>query len=434
MRWLAFAIVAGSATAGCAGETGTISLELVTAPGSQLIDSVARIRLTVTDPHAVLEAMRGPDGFNLAIDVDATGDSGSLIVEGFDANNTLIASGMSPPFPVAAIDARIRIYVAPPMSIARSPSSTALAVSDLAVAALPFRAMFAGGRDVNGAPVAAVGVYNAFDHTITAGVDTPFARGGIALAPNVVNTVYMFGGTAADGSDTGTLVRYDTTAEPNGAVTTIGDQPALARSHQLALRIGADRFLITGGPPLVLEAGVLTPRADLAALPPAGAAVLTTTGEYAAVLAGADGVIWFHDDQFTITPGDRDRAGVTALPDGKIAIAGGGTVDTARDLVIVDPLTGASTVTSSALATARFSPAVAATQRHLVIAGGVDQLGAPIATAEVFDAATLARLAELAVEPRAGAVAVALPTDQVLIAGGASVTDAIELFTPGPPP
>ncbi|MGE0549304.1 MAG: hypothetical protein AB7O24_16120 [Kofleriaceae bacterium] len=429
MKWLAIALVTA-----CSGQTGTVSVELTTAPGSQLIDSVTRIRMTVTNPHAELEATRGANGFNLAIEVEATGDSGALIIEGFDANDALIASGMSPPFPIAAIEAHLRIYVAPPMSIGRSPSTLAIPVSDLAVVALPFRAMFAGGRDAAGSPVGSVGIYNAFDHTVTAGVDTPFARGGIALAANVVNAVYMFGGTAADGSDTGALVRYDTGVAPNGAATTLGDQPGFARSHQIALRIGSDRFLISGTPPLLLDGGGVTARTDLASLPAAGATVLTSTGEFVAVLAGAEGVIWFHDDQFIVTPGNRARAGVAALPNGTIVVAGGGAADTARDLVTVDPSSGAITTATGVLVTARYSPAVAATQRHLVIAGGVDELGAPIATAEVFDATTLARLTELALEPRAGAFAVALPTDQVLIAGGAAVTDAIELFTPGPPP
>jgi hypothetical protein len=86
-----------------------------------------------------------------------------------------------------------------------------------------------------------------------------------------------------------------------------------------------------------------------------------------------------------------------------------------------------------ALSTPRIRPAVATTPRHVVVAGGTDASGAPIATADVLDARTLARLATLPILARTGGFAIALPNDQVLLGGGAPAAAALELFTPEPP-
>src|SRR5207244_5019841 len=89
---------------------------------STVLDGVQRLRVTITDPLTVVEANRGASGFDLALDVDASGGPGTLIVEGFDDGSALIATGASPPFAVAAIDARIVVYMAAPFSIEPSPS------------------------------------------------------------------------------------------------------------------------------------------------------------------------------------------------------------------------------------------------------------------------------------------------------------------------
>ena len=83
------------ALAACTGSTGTIQLELTAAPGSNVIEAVQRLRVTLTDPPFVTEAVRTDNGFNILIDVEASGTAGTLIVEGFDDNDSLVATGMS---------------------------------------------------------------------------------------------------------------------------------------------------------------------------------------------------------------------------------------------------------------------------------------------------------------------------------------------------
>ena len=128
------------------------------------------------------------------------------------------------------------------------------------------------------------------------------------------------------------------------------------------------------------------------------------------------------------TPTARTGATVVALPGGSVAVVCG-TAPGAR----IDGATGAITALSAVPATPRTGCAAAATARHLVIAGGTGALD----SVEVFDATTLAPVATATLTvPRTGASALALPNGQVLIAGGTDGSGApiatLELFTPEP--
>ena len=92
--------------AACGGTTGTLAVDLVTAPDSHVLDAVQRLRLTLTEPHQVVEAVRGAAGFDVALELDATSAAGALIVEGFDAGGALVACGQSPQLPLGGINAR----------------------------------------------------------------------------------------------------------------------------------------------------------------------------------------------------------------------------------------------------------------------------------------------------------------------------------------
>src|SRR3569623_1084884 len=114
------------------------------------------------------------------------------------------------------------------------------------------------------------------------------------------------------------------------------------------------------------------------------------------------------------------RAAVVALPTGKFAVVCG------PSPALVDPATG--TLTPLTI-TAPAGCGAAVTHRHLVIAAD--------ATAQVFDATTLAPIAQPAlVAPRAAPDLIALPNGQVLSAGGTDPTGkpiaTLELFTPEP--
>jgi len=420
--------------AACQGSTGTIQLELVTAPGSNLLDGVQQLRITITDPPSVAIADRTPSGFDLVLEVEATGTAGVLIVEGFDDAESLVATGASPPFAVSAIDARIVIYMAAPLTIERAPTSLPVARTGVAATSLSYGFALAGGADGAGVPSDDIFIYNTFDHSLLAGLAMPEPRSFQTLAVGSNNVVYLFGGVDADNAPTGSLWRFDTNVKPSGAYTASEEDVALARAGASALTFAPEDTIITGTPPIDLRFGLLTARTDRATLAASGAAE-TLNGEKLAVFA-ADPIVRLADDSFDTVSGSANELSAAAtLPDGRVVFAGGGALGSTTpqpELVIVDPTTGI-TSTQPTLSSLRESPAVAATDRYLVVAGGLDGNIAPVPTADIFDARSLQLVATVPCEARSGAKALALPNGQVAIVGGVPANDVIELFTPPPP-
>jgi hypothetical protein len=417
--------------AACSGENGDVTISLTTAPGSTVLDGVQTLRLTITNPPQVTTAERTGAGFDIVLDLPAEGSTGAVIVEGLDASGARVAVGESPPFPFGGIDAHIVIYMAAPNSLGVAPLTLTPARSDLGIGALGYGAIIAGGHDATGAPTDDVAIYNAFDHSLIDGMALPEKRAGQALAVGANGIVYMFGGVDDTGPPVDSLWRFDTTSAPNGSYADFGDKPGFARAGAIAVPLGSDNFLISGMPAAELSGGTgsLTARTEVASLPPAGASVLATDGVVTSLFAGDTGLVRFRNGAFdTLDATPRPGASVTALPDGKLAVACGG--PTLR----VDAATGAVEMFTTHAET---GCAIAATKRHLVIAGGTN-LGMVTAAVEIDDATTLQPVATatLAV-PRTGATAIALPNDQVLIVGGTDATgkpiETLELFTPDAP-
>ena len=360
--------------AACNGTVGTLSVTLTTAPGSTLLDGAQTLNLTITNPHQVTTATRGAHGFTIDLQMPATTATGSIIVEALDASGTRIAAGESPPVPFGAVDATIAIY-------------------------------------------------NAFDHSLTGGLALPAARSGVAVGVGANNQVYLFGGSDDAGTPTGTAWRFDTNAAPNGAYTDFGDKAGFARADAALVPLGNDHFLITGNPAAELNGlgGTVAAHTEIASLPAAGASLVGTDGIVTSVFAGDTGIVRYRNATFdTLDTTPRTGAAVVALPTGKLAVVCG------PSPVLVDPATGALTPLTI---TAPAGCGAAATARHLVIAAD--------ATAQVFDATTLAPIAQPAlVAPRTSPNLIALPNGQVLIAGGTDTSGkpiaTLELFTPEP--
>ncbi|MEO8845625.1 MAG: hypothetical protein ABI591_04310 [Kofleriaceae bacterium] len=427
------------AVAGCQGTVGTVDVTLAVSPGSTLLDGVETVRLTLTNPPQVATSQRSPTGgFAIDLELDATGATGSLIVDGLAANGTTIATGATPPFPFGGIAANIVVFLAAPDSI-----STALVTLDpprtqLAGVPVSYGAVYIGGALGDGTPSAATAIYNAFDHAFQVGVVLPEAKSAVALAVGTSgNYVYVFGGTDATGAPSETVQRFDTSVAPAGAITDFGAFAGFARTGQTALSIGNENILVSGTPAAVLSgtARTVTARGDLAGLPPSAAELTASDGVGTAIFAGATGVTRYRNDAFDaldVAAAARDGAVVVALTAGKVGVVCG-----AGDLVRIDAATGTAD-TFPIPSAPRTGCAVAATPRHLVIAGGTNAGGDLATTAEIYDTGTLALIATqpLAV-PRTGATATALPNGQVLIAGGVDATGApvgtLELFTPDSP-
>ena len=423
--------------AGCESTTGTIRLELATAPGSTVLDGVETLRLTLTNPREVEEAPRGANGsFDLTLSFPAAGEIGSLYVEGLDAGGALVATGASPPFSIGPTNAHVVIYIAAPLSIAPAPVALGPARSAVAAVALPYGVLFAGGHDASGAASDAISIYNVYDHTLAGGQAMPIKRSSVVLAASTSGLVYVLGGLGEAGTEVATLLAFNTTVAPAGAWISLGEQPSFARAGEVAIATGTDRFLVTGAPPGELAGGAIAARTDLAALPASGASLTGTDGVRSALFAGDSGLVQFRDDRFTVLsggtapPAGHPHVAVTGIPGSNKFVVAGRTTD----VVLVDAATGSLDPHRGVLSVARDGPAIGATDRYVVVAGGTDAAAAPIPSADVLDAHTLARVATVPVAPRAGTQAFALANGQLLIAGGSTATDLIELFTPAPPP
>lgn len=412
------------ALAACTGSTGTIQLELTTAPGSNVIEAVQRLRVTLTDPPFVTEAVRTDNGFNILIDVEASGTAGTLIVEGFDDNDSLVATGMSPPFAVSAINARIIVYVAAPLTIANAPTRLPAARVGVASTPLTYGFAVAGGEDVSGTRSDSIFIYNSFDHTLTAGLAMPAVKSFQAIATGSNNAVYLFGGLGSDGAPTGSLWRFDTTAQPSGAYSVQPDAVELARSAAPTITLSSEHYVIAGTPPVNLDFGVASARSDVPVL--ATGAGIVIDDRAIGVFAG-DPVTRLEDDVF-------EPYAISTEPDTTAAVVGTSVAFTTAttELLVLDPSAVSAPRAIDALSVVRHHPAIAATSRFVVIAGGTDDLGAPIASADILDATTFALIATVPCLARSNATAHAMANDQIAIVGGEPANDAIELFTPPP--
>lgn len=449
----ALAVTAAAGLAGCVGADGTIAITIVTAPGSAVMDDVTHVRMTLTNPLQVVEADRDADGgFDLVIEVVAEGPSGEVLFEGFDAGGNTLAYGRAPPLPIAAIDADISIYVAAPRSLAGAPADLGVGRTEIGTAPLEYGTLLAGGRDASGAPTADLEIYNAYDHDVQRGQDLPEARAGLGAGSGIIGFVYLFGGEDAEGDPRGSLWRFDTTVEPDGAWLEGAEDTALARAGASVAPLGNESFLVTGMPAVFLE-GLFVRAAPIdtnVSLEGRAASVQLEelpTAPIHTVIAGlgsgtsgivrlAEGAL---DDE--AAPPDAQRTGHAVVPTiaDEILIVGGEDASGLLASVIrCDPGNRDYDSVAGVLAVPRVDAAVAASSTHLVVAGGRDATGAIVPDAEIFGLPDLVPLGSVPmVVPRAGAVARLLPNQQILIVGGVDEDGApvatLELFTPDVP-
>lgn len=430
-----FALALAVTFAACNASTGTLTIELATTPGSTLLSSIERIRLTLANPPAVFEAERTADGLDLAFELEAVGDSGVMWIEGFDASDVPIAAGQSPPFPLGGNSGTVVIFVAQPFSILPAPVALEVPRAHIGATDLLYGAVLAGGLDASGAPTASMHIYNMYSHAFQYGEDMPVQRASVALGANDAAGVYVFGGLDESAAPTSTLYRFQANINPGGVYADLGEHPGLESSGQRAVKIGGDAFFVTGTQPALISASTITPIAELADVAVAATAAAKADGTpiaaflregiYAVGTFELDGTIG-QVDLPTVEPG---RAIVAGNEPGTVIVVGGAS----HTVFVVDLTSGTVVQKTDTLSAIRRSPAVATTSRHIVIAGGTDDSGALVPSADILDASTHELIATVPIEPRTNAIALAMPNDQIMIVGGDEVTNLIELFTPPVP-
>jgi hypothetical protein len=195
-----------------------------------------------------------------------------------------------------------------------------------------------------------------------------------------------------------------------------------------------------------------TARFDAMAAPLPDGQVLIAGGASASSLLGSAELFSPATDTFTTLPESgatelqtaREGAVTVALPDGQVLIAGGWHEGDLQSAELFDPaddsFTALTAAGSSELQTARYGAvATALPDGQVLIAGGYNESGGFLQSAELFDPAddsftalTAAGSSELQTA-REFAVAAALPDGQALIAGGQNNGGALqsaELFDP----
>lgn len=418
------------ALAACDSDVATLKVEITTAPGSTLLDSVQTLRMEVTDPKKVVTAERTSAGFELGLDLPAEGAAAAIFVDGFDGDGNLVANGATPRFALGGVDGRVVVYMAAPNSVDVAPVALSVARSGLAAGTLNYGAIFAGGETAERTASLAIDIYNAYDHTLVAGLPMPAGRIGLAIGVGT-SSVYLFGGSDAINTRYSQLWSFNPGTPPSGSYVEYGDKEGFARAGADLVPIGSDTFLLTGDTPVELHGldGSFVDRDG----PVLGHGVTVTAndGRLTSIFAGSSGIVRYQDTAFeTLSPTDLGSAvQVVAVPGGKAVVVCGGSTSALR----VDAASGTIDMLPGIPSAAKVGCAVAATSRHLLIAGGgsstVD------GTVEVYDAATfeLVATATLAV-PRRGAEAVPLANGQILIAGGVDASGVpvgtLELFTP----
>lgn len=428
-----------AALAGCAGsETGTIALGLTTAPGSTVLDGVAQLRLTFTGPGQVFVVDRSARGFDLSVELDTSDMVGVLHVEGLDAGGALVAVGQTPPFPLSSINARINVYMAPPMSVGAAPVALEPARSRSSAAPLSYGAVLAGGVTASGAPSDALQIYNAFDHSLVTGLPmsmcpcpepctTPSGpRDGVTVATTSGNGVYLFGGTAPGGAATGTLCFFNTNIQPAGRYSRIGDFPQLARAGAAAVPTGADGFLLTGAPAAAFTStSQLTEFAGLAPISSGASARLADQSiATIAVAEGSGDLLRIRNGTVEPLGAQRPNALAITLPLDGIGLLGGDAGP--RDAMIVNPTNDIRVLRPGVLGEDYVSLVAATTPRFVVVAGR--RASGTETGVEILDKQTLERRGTATVADAITA-AIPLPNQQVLLIGS-----TLQLFTPPLPP
>lgn len=443
-------LILSSACAGCTGHEGVIGVSIAASPNSDLLSRIDRLEASFTTKNQTVTAYRDDDGsLSLGIDLVADGSSGDLIVEGFDSQGERIAVGRVGPLPLASIDADVVAFMAPPNSITLAPVSLGVPRSHIGSTEASFGALFAGGLGSDG-PSDEVSVYSTYLHTVQNGLALPEPRSDLTLIAGSSGFFYMIGGEDEEQVARSESFTFDTSVPPSGSYRPLAILEEHARSGSSAAIVGAEQFLVSGDPALLVDGlrGTASPLESGAGLL-GRAATAVSDSSLQVIFAGADvvspdtgdtGAAVFEGNQVRHLPPPPEllRKGHRAITllSGNVLFLGGAIegVGLTRDAVRYAPDTGLFDVFEM-LSRPRRNPAVALTSRHLAVIGGEDENGDAIGDAEIFDVHTLAPITTIPlVVPRKNAVAVAIGNGQLLVAGGQDETGAptelLSLFTP----
>ena len=337
-------------------------------------------------------------------------------------------------------------------------------------------AAYAGGAPCSkgavGAPSDAVHIFDTRGHNVRNANPLAVPRSFHASVALSGTRVGLFGGYTAAGADAPTTASVEIVRTSDGVVESAPFGLQTARARHCAVKVGNNVIVAggTGGAGASLElwsegAGTLQSlalfeRHEDPACVVRREPVLEQDRVFVAGGAGApmptlvevvrvDGTNLIHDGTVSLSGGPLWLPGVGDMqrPIGLVLAGGFGAASGTAprtNVVRFDDLTALFT-TEVSLSTARGCPAAAAVGESLVVAGGMGASGEPVASVDVLQwppgGGKAVSLPSVSMErARAGARAVALDVDAVLLVGGvavqqgvASAADRLEWLRPGAP-
>jgi predicted small lipoprotein YifL len=460
------ALALASTLAACGGRAGTLSVDVIVSPSDDPFAQATQVRVSVGDMNSKTFPVTGGH-FDVKLGQKPDSNAMAVVeVDALDAAGTLLGYGKSGPITLVPADQSVSVWVGRPGKIVPAASKLPSPRAEMtAVELTGLGVLYAGGRDTTGAALRDTAVYDLAAQAVftTPSLDPPARAGGTAIAMSTIVGAVYGGASSAGAGTTGAPTSSTFLFDPVGNVwAKVTDQPTDPRSFAPSALLATGATLIAGGfdgggnalataalvagepSPAVapLQLAMVAARAGHAmapmGFPEGGGAILFGGLPSGSSAPNAERFVGNSFQGYDV-PGQVSRAGATAttLQSGNVAILGGrdasGVLATG---FLLAPTTTPTVVTSGvALSIAREGHTATAVGADVLVCGGSDASGAPIASCDLVDGTTLSvkQTLPLAVG-RFAHSAGSLASGNIVIAGGYVAgglpTDSIEIFTP----
>jgi len=206
MTRIVLAALALMAITACGGKSGTLTLNIVVAPGDDPFADAASVRFSVgTDGAHVTTVPVSMGHFTYKISFKPNDKAGPVLVEALDNAGAVIAYGQTPFLLLSAIDqGPISVWVGRPGRVAAAAAALPKPITETASTYVPgLGVLYDGGRDATGTVIADTEVYDVFTQAVIQTSPMQAARaGGIAASlPGGVQSV-AYGGATSTGFGT----------------------------------------------------------------------------------------------------------------------------------------------------------------------------------------------------------------------------------------
>jgi hypothetical protein len=446
-----------------------LDLSLVEPVGEHPLAEASSIRISAGMHTATSRVMDGHFDVSITIDTAQPAELVSIVVDAFAADGTtVVAHGSTPTIQLTPATGRVYIYMARPGSLGSplgtdgvSPTSIAPRTRHTAVYYPGLGVFVGGGRDARG-PLASASLW--FHYELAESTSTLWTLGGgrTDLAGAFDGAYLEFvGGADANGAasslgeimdPTGSIGLPETrTVVPAGMASTSRTEAAAAFANEGLLlfggleatnghaQLGAVLFTLTNGSKPLLWTGAVPRYGATATTVLSGAQVIVFGGGPPSMPVMEKYVSQTSTAVVSPDPTTNRRFhSATVLPAGTILFAGG-VDDTGAPLAtatVYDPVPGTIRELPTFLQTARSGHTATLAKDVVVIAGGITSGGQLATMVEVFDAATLApRGTPIPMRvPRAHHTATDPGNQTVVILGGEDATGmptgVVEIYQP----